>query len=72
MSKTNGNAVQGLVIESLPNTMFRLQLENGETVIAFLSGRMRVNKIKVMLGDKVTVELDPYKGKATNRIIRRL
>ncbi len=72
MTKTNGKSVKATVMECMPNIMFRLHTEEGEDIIAYLAGRMRVNKIKVMTGDTVLVELDPYKGKATNRIIRRL
>jgi translation initiation factor IF-1 len=72
MTKTNIEPVEASVIEALPNAMFRLQLADGESVIGFISGKMRVNKIKVLVGDKVLVILDPYKGKTSNRITRRL
>ena len=70
MAKANGEVVLGQVIELLPNATFRIQLKDKE-IIGFLSGRMRVNKIKVIMGDIVQVELDKFGGKCTNRIIRR-
>ena len=63
--------LQGEVIEALPNTMFRVQLENGLTILAHLSGKMRVNYIKVLQGDWVTVELTPY-DLTKGRIVTRL
>ncbi len=62
--------VQGTVEEALPNTMFRVSLEGGEVILAFLAGKMRLHRIKVLVGDKVLMKLDPYGGKA--RITRRL
>jgi translation initiation factor IF-1 len=63
--------VRGVVEEALPNTMFRVLLEeNGELVLAYLSGKMRMHRIKVLVGDTVLLEIDPYGGKA--RIARRL
>lgn len=59
----------GIVLEALPNTLFRVEKEDGEVVLAFLSGKMRLNRIRVLIGDKVEMEMDPYGGKA--RIIRR-
>ena len=59
----------GVVIESLPNTMFRIEFEDGETLIAYLAGKMRIHRIKVLIGDKVQVKIDPYGGKG--RIQRR-
>ena len=52
--------VQGNVLESLPNAMFKVELENGHTVLAHISGKIRMNFIKILPGDKVTVELSPY------------
>ncbi|MFN3301482.1 MAG: translation initiation factor IF-1 [Patescibacteria group bacterium] len=52
--------VEGIVEESLPSTTFRVRLENGETILAYLSGRMRINKIKVLPGDRVKIEMSPY------------
>ena len=60
----------GVVIETLPNTTFRVQLENGHIIIAHISGRMRKNYIRILTGDKVKVELTPYdltKGRITFR-----
>lgn len=61
---------QGVVEEALPNTLFKVSLENGETVLAYLAGKMRLHRIKVLVGDKVLLKIDPYGGKA--RITRRL
>lgn len=62
--------VEGTVIEALPNTMFRVRLDNGHEVLAHISGKMRVYYIRILLGDKVTVELSPYdltRGRITFR-----
>ena len=62
--------MQGKVIEVLPNTVFRVQLENDHVITAHISGKMRKNYIRIMNGDKVTVELSPYdlsKGRITFR-----
>lgn len=64
------NTVQGTVEESLPNTEFRVTLDSGEETIAFLSGKMRLHRIKVLVGDRVAMVVDPYGGKS--RIMRRL
>ncbi len=62
---------KGTVVEALPNTLFRVELEgSGEIVLAYLAGKMRMNRIRVLIGDKVELELEPYGGKA--RISRRL
>ena len=61
---------KGVVIEALPNTMFRVEYESGEVGIAYLSGKMRIHRIKVLIGDTVAVKRDPYGGKG--RIERRL
>jgi translation initiation factor IF-1 len=61
---------QGVVLEVLPNTQFRVQLENGHTVLAYLGGRMKKNHIKVIIGDRVTMGLSPYdltRGRITFR-----
>ncbi len=61
----------GTVIELLPSTTFRIELENGHLILAHLSGRMRMNKIRLLPGDKVTVEMTPYdltKGRVTYRL----
>ena len=52
--------MQGTILETLPNTMFRVELENGHVVIAHISGKMRKNYIRILTGDKVTVQLTPY------------
>lgn len=62
--------IEGRVIETLPNTMFRVELENGHVVIAHISGKMRKHYIRILTGDKVTVQLTPYdltKGRITYR-----
>ncbi len=60
MAKEDAIEMQGTVIETLPNTMFRVELENGHIVTAHISGRMRKNYIRILTGDKVTVALTPY------------
>ncbi len=60
MAKEEAIQMEGVVTETLPNTMFRVELENGHTVIAHISGKMRKHYIRIMTGDKVTVELTPY------------
>ncbi len=60
MPKEEAIEMEGIVIEALPNTHFRVQLENGHTVIAHISGRMRKNYIRILMGDRVTVQLTPY------------
>ena len=62
--------VEGVVEEALPNTLFRVKTEGGETMLAYLAGKMRLHRIKVLVGDKVAVQLDPYGGRA--RIVRRI
>lgn len=60
----------GIVEEALPNTLFRVTLDDGEKLLTYLSGKMRMYRIKVLVGDKVKVMLDPYGGKG--RITKRL
>ncbi len=60
MAKEEAIQMEGVVTETLPNTMFRVELENGHTVIAHISGKMRKHYIRIMTGDAVTVELTPY------------
>jgi translation initiation factor IF-1 len=60
MAKEEPIEVQGEVVESLPNAMFRVELENGHEVMAHISGKMRMHFIKILPGDTVTVELSPY------------
>lgn len=70
MAKEDHIEMQGTVTETLPNTMFRVELENGHTVTAHISGKMRKHYIRILTGDTVTVELTPYdltKGRITFR-----
>jgi translation initiation factor IF-1 len=60
MSKDDAISMPGQVMEALPSTTFRVQLENGHMVLAHMSGRMRKNYIKILTGDRVTVEMTPY------------
>jgi translation initiation factor IF-1 len=60
MAKEEAIEVEGTVSEPLPNAMFRVELENGHTVLAHISGKMRMHYIKILPGDTVTVELSPY------------
>lgn len=60
MAKEESIEMQGTVIESLPNTTFRVKLENGHMINAYISGRMRKNYIRILTGDKVTIEMTPY------------
>lgn len=60
MAKEDSIEMQGTILETLPNTMFRVELENGHAVIAHISGKMRKNYIRILTGDKVTVALTPY------------
>ncbi len=70
MAKEDAIEVEGKIIETLPNAMFRVELENGHVVLAHISGKMRMHYIKILPGDKVTVELSPYdlsRGRITYR-----
>lgn len=60
MSKADVIEIEGKVIEKLPNAMFRVELENGHVVLAHISGKLRMNYIRILPGDKVTMELSPY------------
>lgn len=60
MAKEEHLEMEGVIIDTLPNTMFRVELENGHVVIAHISGKMRKNYIRILTGDKVKVELTPY------------
>ncbi len=62
--------VIGTITEALPNTMFRVTTEDGKELLAYLSGKMRIHRIKVIIGDKVALEDNPYGGKL--RIVKRL
>mgnify|MGYP003345268832 FL=1 len=63
--------VEGSVIEALPNAQFRVELENGHEILAHISGKMRMHYIKILPGDKVTVEMTPY-DKQRGRIVAKL
>jgi translation initiation factor IF-1 len=70
MAKEDQIEMQGTVVETLPNTMFRVELENGHTITAHISGKMRKHYIRILTGDTVTVEMTPYdltKGRITFR-----
>jgi len=70
MAKEEAIQVQGTVVETLPNAMFRVELENGHKILAHISGKMRMHFIKILPGDTVTVELSPYdlsRGRITYR-----
>ncbi|MBW1981106.1 MAG: translation initiation factor IF-1 [Deltaproteobacteria bacterium] len=70
MPKEEAIEVEGTVVEPLPNAMFRVELENGHRILAHISGKMRMHFIKILPGDKVTVELSPYdltRGRITYR-----
>ena len=70
MSKSDVIEVEGRVVEALPNTMFKVELSNGKIVLAHISGKLRMNYIKILPGDYVTLELSPYdweKGRITWR-----
>ena len=70
MSKSDVIEVEGKVVEKLPNAMFKVELENGHQVLGHISGKLRTNFIKILPGDKVTIELSPYdltKGRITFR-----
>ncbi|MDD3662604.1 MAG: translation initiation factor IF-1 [Candidatus Pacebacteria bacterium] len=70
MNQNNiNNTVPGIVTEALPNTLFRVDIGEGKTLISYLSGKMRIHRIKVLVGDRVDVLIDPYGGKG--RIIKR-
>lgn len=60
MAKEDVIEVEGTVVESLPNTVFKVELENGHQILAHISGKLRMNYIKILPGDKVKVELSPY------------
>lgn len=70
MAKEDVIEVEGIVVEALPNTNFKVELENGHQILAHISGKLRMNYIKILPGDKVKVELSPYdlsKGRITWR-----
>jgi translation initiation factor IF-1 len=70
MPKEDNIEVEGKIIDTLPNAMFKVVLENGQIILAYVSGKMRMHFIKILPGDRVTVELSPYdltKGRITYR-----
>ena len=70
MAKSDAIEVEGRVLEKLPNAMFRVELENKHVVLAHISGKLRMNFIRILPGDKVTIELTPYdltRGRITYR-----
>lgn len=70
MSKQDVIEIEGTILESLPNAMFQVKLENGHVILAHISGKIRMNFIKILPGDRVTVELTPYdlnRGRITYR-----
>lgn len=76
MSKASDNKIEmeGIIVEALPNTQFTVQLENGHKVLAYLSGKMRKYYIRILLGDRVRVEMTPYdmgRGRITYRYKKR-
>ncbi len=66
---SDAEIVEGVVEEALPNTLFRVKLGSGDVVLAYLAGKMRLHRIKVLVGDRVQLHIDPYGGRA--RIVRR-
>jgi translation initiation factor IF-1 len=71
LAKEDSIEVEGTVVESLPNAMFRVELPNGHRILAHISGKMRMNYIRILPGDKVTVEMSPYdltRGRITYRV----
>ncbi len=69
--KDDTTKVEGRVIEALPNAFFKVVLGDGREIMGFLSGKMRLNRIKILIGDKVTLEMSPYDDKK-GRIVYRL
>ena len=73
MAKDDVIEVEGKVVDTLPNAMFKVELENGATILAHVSGKIRMHYIRILPGDRVTVELSPYdliKGRITYRFIK--
>ncbi|MGI6189217.1 MAG: translation initiation factor IF-1 [Clostridiales bacterium] len=71
MARDDVIEVEGTVVEALPNAMFQVELENGHKILAHISGKLRMNYIRILPGDKVTVELSPYdltRGRITWRV----
>ena len=75
MSKADVIEIEGVVVEKLPNAMFKVELENGHIVLAHISGKLRMNFIKILPGDKVTLEMSPYdlsKGELFGEISKKV
>ena len=70
MSKRDAIKVEGTILETLPNAMFRVELENGHVIIAHVSGKMRMHFIRILAGDRVTIEMSPY-DLSKGRIVMR-
>ena len=73
LAKEDVIEVEGKVVDTLPNAMFKVELENGATILAHVSGKIRMHYIRILPGDRVTVELSPYdltKGRITYRFIK--
>ena len=73
MAKDDVIEVEGKVVDTLPNAMFKVELENGATILAHVSGKIRMHYIRILPGDRVTVELSPYdltRGRITYRFIK--
>ncbi|HIP21859.1 MAG TPA: translation initiation factor IF-1 [Candidatus Pacebacteria bacterium] len=69
MAKVDGEIEKAVVVESLPNSMFRVRFDDGEEEIAYLAGKMKIHRIRVLIGDTVEIMIDPYGGKG--RIVKR-
>jgi len=70
MAKEDNIEVEGTIVEALPNARFKVELENGQVIMAYVSGKMRIHYIKILPGDRVLVEMSPYdlsKGRITYR-----
>ncbi len=70
MSKSDMIELEGVVVEAMPNAMFKVEIQGGHTILAHISGKLRMNYIRILPGDKVTVEMSPYdlsKGRITWR-----
>ena len=69
-AKGKGETATGVVIEALPDTLFKVRLSDGRVLLSFLAGKMRMHRIRVLIGDTVLLDIDPYGGKG--RIVKRL
>lgn len=70
MKTPKDNLAVGLVMEALPNTEFKIEMEDGKIIHVYLGGKMKMNRIRVLVGDRVQIEVNPYEGKS--RIVKRL